>query len=164
MDYGANISPDGSYRYSLWRIWNLPKGICTWIMVNPSTADTTQNDFTTMKCMKFTSGWGYGGLVIVNLFPFRAVNPLELRVVGRDKAIGNDAINRDIITTSLKNSQLAIAAWGKHGQLYKRDQELLPDMIRFNNLHALQLTVDGTPYHPMNVKGNAHPFLWRVKA
>ena len=48
-------------------------------MLNPSTADEKTDDLTTIRCIKFAKKWGYGGIMIGNLYPFRAKRPKDLR-------------------------------------------------------------------------------------
>ena len=48
---------------------------------NPSTADHNDDDPTIIKCIKYAQNWGYGGLLIGNLFAYRATNPSEMKKV-----------------------------------------------------------------------------------
>src|SRR5574337_242506 len=50
----------------------------TFIMLNPSTADANTDDPTIRRCKGFARGWGYGRLLIVNLFAFRATDPRDM--------------------------------------------------------------------------------------
>ena len=52
-DTGAAISPCGRYRYALWRKWSDMGPLATFLMLNPSTADASENDATIRKCI----GW-----------------------------------------------------------------------------------------------------------
>lgn len=81
MDKGAIISGCGKYRYSLWRTWDkkLPKVM--FIMLNPSTADAYEDDPTIRRCINFAKSWGYGGIVVGNLFAYRATNPKKLILI-----------------------------------------------------------------------------------
>ena len=45
------------------------------IGLNPSTADETKNDPTIRRCINFAKDWGYGGVMIANLFAFRSTSP-----------------------------------------------------------------------------------------
>ena len=163
MERGATLSRDAKYRYNLWRVWKPGEGIVSWVMVNPSTADAQTDDFTTLKCVRFAKMWGFGGIQILNLFPYRAVDPKVLRQVGREVAVGDPFLAEAHIVAGVGFSNLTVAAWGKHGQLWGRDKEVLAELLKHTDVHALQLTIDGTPYHPMNVKGSAYPFLWKSR-
>src|SRR5687767_7200334 len=74
---GAVISDDQRYRYQLVRGWSGEPPI-VWVMLNPSTADGTQDDHTIRKIVQFSRNWGYGSLTVVNLFALRATKPTAL--------------------------------------------------------------------------------------
>ena len=71
----AEISDCGHYRYSLYREWRYNPRLIVWMMLNPSTADALTNDPTLRRCIDFSRQWGYGGLIVVNLYAFRASKP-----------------------------------------------------------------------------------------
>ena len=80
----ANISDCGKYRYELHREWDKDKKKVLFIMLNPSTADHVEDDLTTRRCIKYAERWGYGGIMIGNIYPFRAKRPKDLKEWGRD--------------------------------------------------------------------------------
>ena len=65
---GANFSRCRRYRYTLWRRWDPERPLVMIIGLNPSTADACQDDPTIRRCIGFARVWGYGGLVVTNLF------------------------------------------------------------------------------------------------
>ena len=73
----AVLSPCWTYRYELTRRWS-SRPLVGWVMLNPSTADAEADDPTVRRCVRFANAWGYGGLVIRNLFALRATDPSEL--------------------------------------------------------------------------------------
>lgn len=105
---GATISGDGLYRYELWRSWDKAKPICTWVMLNPSTADATADDPTIRRCVGFARGWGYGGIAVVNLFAWRAKEPREL--LETPDPVGPD--NEMAISNAMCQAGLVVVAWG----------------------------------------------------
>ena len=75
----AIISDCGKYRYELHREWDKKKRKVLFIMLNPSTACGVTDDLTTIRCMNFAKKWGYGGIMIGNIYPFRAKKPKDLK-------------------------------------------------------------------------------------
>lgn len=68
------------YRYRLSRWWDASKPSCTFVMLNPSTAeaDPETDDPTVQKCRRYAARWGYGSLEVVNVFAWRSTDPLVL--------------------------------------------------------------------------------------
>ena len=50
-------------------------------MLNPSTADAEVDDATTRRCIDLSSGWGFGAVVIVNLFGYISTDPKKLNSI-----------------------------------------------------------------------------------
>ncbi len=162
MYAGALFDKTKEHRFVLWRHWDAAKPYVTWIMLNPSTANADTDDFTTKKCLKYTRDWDYGGLTIVNLFSVVSTNPKNLRGLKRFGCTLNKPESTETIIEESLKSSLVIAAWGKYGSLLKRDQEVTNLLVSKGiKISALQLTILGQPYHPMNVKADAKPFLWK---
>lgn len=151
---GAIIDESEYYRYSLWRTWddNLPR--VTFIMLNPSTADSRSDDPTLRRCINFAIKWGFGSLEVVNLFGYRSTNPKLLSNV--EDPIGKK--NNEYILRALYRSEKAILAWGTKGNLLNRDKDVL-NLIKDNNipLYALEITKNGYPKHPLYVKSDIEP-------
>ena len=76
----AGFSRCGRYRYWLRRIWDPALAHCVFIGLNPSTADATEDDPTLKRCISFAQKWGYGSLLLVNLFSLRATDPRGLKM------------------------------------------------------------------------------------
>ena len=112
------------------------------IGLNPSTADEEQDDPTIRRCMSFSRDWGYGTLLMANLFAFRATDPAKLRL--QDDPVGPE--NDYWIEREYERAQTRIAAWGTKGSYQNRDvaiRKLLPDLF------CLGLTNGGYPKHPL---------------
>ena len=106
-DRGAELSPCGIYRYTLTREWE--DGRCVaWLMFNPSTADAEQDDATIRKCVGFSKRWGYGRMVVVNLYAVRSRDPKAIaRIID---PVG--PLNNYWITESFKEAREIVCAWG----------------------------------------------------
>lgn len=152
---GADISPCGKYRYSLYRTWNETRPKIGWVMLNPSTADAKQDDPTIRKIIKFSSGWGYGGLTVVNLYAYRSAYPNILDEVTDPVGPENDKA----IIHSLENHHRIMAAWGKHTGL--RAITVCEYLVRtFARVYCLRKNNDGTPKHPLYIPRDTKPILF----
>ena len=146
----AVFSPCRKYRYSLSRTWNINQKIILFIGLNPSTADETLDDPTIRRCHLYSSRWGFGGLIMVNLFAFRATLPKDLK--NSKHPVGRD--NNQFIIHAHKEASMTIAAWGNDGDLYNRDQEVL-EII--SNPMCLKVNKTGQPAHPLYQKKDIKP-------
>ena len=66
----AVISDCGKYRYVLER--DKGSNPLVFLMLNPSTADASLDDPTIRRCRRFSEDNGYTGIVVVNLYAYRA--------------------------------------------------------------------------------------------
>jgi len=141
----AVFSPCRKYRYSLTRSWNSAEGYVLFIGLNPSIADEIIDDPTLIRCINFAKDWGYGGLIMVNLFAYMSTHPTDLKKA--KLPIGKN--NNKHILKNHQKSQLTIAAWGNDGHFLKRDKEVL-EII--NNPMCLNINKSGQPAHPLYQK------------
>lgn len=169
----ARLSDCRRYRYTLTRLWDdeAQRRVC-WIMLNPSTADADQDDATIRRCTAFSTSWGYGSLIVVNLWPLRATNPNDLRpFVAWDKSQDWHArdqiyyVNLPIVLEAAHESAIAIAAWG--AQANRLDCGYVDHVVEelthgdcpagWAGLFCLGRTKDGSPRHPLYAKGDLQP-------
>lgn len=153
---GAMFSPCRKYRYRLWRTWG-ESAPAVFVMLNPSTADETDNDPTVERCERRAKAMGFGGLRVANIFALRSTAPAAL--YASDDPIGKD--NDAAIIESVSGSGLVVCAWGTHGNLLRRGEKVL-EMIRGSGIvpHYLKLNNDGTPKHPLYVGYDVKPQPW----
>ena len=145
VNKNATFSDCRKYRYALSRTWNGKKKTILFIGLNPSTADEKIDDPTIRRCINYAQNWGYGSLLMVNLFAYRATLPTELKNV--KNPIGND--NDLHILELSKKADLAVAAWGNEGTLLNRDKEIKKILP---NLMCLKINKSGQPVHPLYQK------------
>lgn len=150
MTKTAIFSDCRTWRYALLRIWDSSKPMACFIGLNPSTADEVQDDPTIRKCMGFAQRWGNGGLLMLNLFAWRATMPKDMFAA---QAAGKDIIgpaNRldDLLRMAHHGTNTVVAAWGKHGGY--RGQHATA-VLRQRGLHYLKLNKDGSPQHPLYI-------------
>ena len=150
MERTARISGDGIYRYDLTRHWGPSVSVCTFIMLNPSTADANQDDPTIRRCMGFARRWGHGGLRVVNLYAFRATRPIELQ--NAIDPMGPE--NPGYLENAVLWSDVLIAAWGAHpiGVPHEARRVLFAA-----KLLCLGVTKHGHCRHPLYVRADVTP-------
>lgn len=125
-------------------------------MLNPSIADADIDDNTIRKCMAFAKSWGYDGIIVRNLFNLRATDPRELYKV--KNPIGERSKADDLILSLFDDCQMVIAAWGAHGSLRDRDEEVI--QLTGTRLHYLRLTKYLYPAHPLYLPASLKPVPW----
>lgn len=148
---------EGDHRYTLTRQWG-DGARCTFIMLNPSTADATKDDPTIRRCLGFARRLGCESSVVANLYAYRATNPFDLWKAADPVGPLNNRYLIDVALDAERNGTPLIAAWGA---LAKRDRVLdvlrLPGMQR---LSALGVTKSGAPRHPLYLGADAELRPW----
>lgn len=143
----AEISSCGSYRYELRRHLG-GSGILVWVMLNPSTADHAVDDPTIRRVMAFTRREDLGLAIVVNLFALRSPSPKALR--GHEDPIG--PLNDHYLKHWGDIGWPIVCAWGAGGG--RRADEVLSGPLAGANLWCLGTTKDGSPRHPLYVRGD----------
>lgn len=151
----AVFSIDRLYRYKLTRKLEGGKGTCVFIGLNPSTADETHDDPTIRRCVRFAQEWGYGRLVMLNLYAFRATDPKQMKYV--IDPVG--PANMGYIIRETKDADFVVCAWGANADPVHENyvMSLLP------TAYALGMTKGDHPRHPLYVAANTEPIkiIWR---
>lgn len=154
MRRGATFDATGQYRYRLWRSWDGSLPRVAFVMLNPSTADHRQDDPTIRRCIGFARDWGYGGLLVVNLFAYRTPSVAALFQV-RDP-VGPD--NDRHLAEVGRRAAAVVLAWGVHGARDGRAEGVLGLLGRCRApLLCLGTTRHGHPRHPLYLPGSIRP-------
>jgi hypothetical protein len=158
MKKGAVISECGKYRFRLWRIWDdsLPKVL--WYMHNPSKADADLDDPTIRRCIQFSKDWGYGGLYVGNLFPYRATDPKELIKISY-WTVTHPIENGNHIRDMERLCTLHIMAFGNPILKAWGPDLSVPELID-EKWHYLKLTKSGNPCHPLYLNSTLKPIIF----
>lgn len=148
----AVISKCGQFRYQLTRGWfGGTKANLGFVMLNPSTADAGADDPTIRKCVGFAKQLGYCGIVVNNLFAYRATDPANLKRAGYPVGPENDAFIEH--AARHMSVETMIVAWGanaRHGAASRRAAEVLVLLARLGvEPFALRVLDDGVPSHPL---------------
>lgn len=155
MKRWAVFSPCRLWRYELWRQWDGSKPYCMFIGLNPSTADEELDDPTVRRCIRYARDWGYGALCMTNIFAWRDTDPRQMK--RQPDPVGPE--NEKTLMHRAQGAGIVIAAWGTHGahlNQHLRVKRMLPE------LHALKVTKDGFPGHPLYLPLDAKPVLFTM--
>lgn len=149
----ATFSPCRTWRYRLERRWADGDAV-GFILLNPSTADEHKDDPTIRRCIGYAKAWGFGGLVLGNIFALRSTDPAKLYTV--DDPIGPD--NNKWLRKIVGECATVVCGWGAHGECAFRGQEVL-GLIRSMGRapKALRVTKSGQPGHPLYLPSSLVP-------
>ena len=155
------FSECGSYRWILKRELLSGKKSIVFIGLNPSIANSSDNDRTLKRIVNFCSKWGYKNIYIINLFAL--ISKSSIQILKSDDPIGG---NNDLIT--LKTLQFwredincdLWLGWGDKGKFRKRDRRVLKLIKKFSYMNSkekifsksvlcLGLSKKGNPRHPL---------------
>jgi hypothetical protein len=154
---GASFSACRRWRTLLWRCWDEARPVANFLMLNPSTADETVLDPTCARARDYAERWGYGTLLVTNVFAWRATDPGAMRAAVDPVGEGNDAA----ILRAARRAQLVVCAWGNHG-LHLGRSGSVQQLLRGAGvaLHVLRLNAGGEPAHPLYLPGRLRPRPW----
>ena len=156
MKKEAVISECGLYRYSLLRVWEEDEQsarLILFIGLNPSTADAEKDDPTIRRLIGFAKLWGYGGMLMGNIFAFRSTDPK--RLVTCDDPVGE--YNDRWLRVLADRAMMKVACWGIHGGLLDRQRQVLKFL---SSLYVFGLTLNGLPKHPLYLPARSWPIPW----
>ncbi len=159
------------YRYAYAECWGAEQSLATsiaWVLLNPAKGDTDKTQRRTLEtCRKhsqtsrYARNKSYSGLVIVNVFPYRATDVKELRRLSRGEAEGALDVNDRVLEVITRDCARVVAAWGNDGALHGRSAIVRP---KLKNPYCLQKNVggrwqdttkSGEPFHPARAADDA---------
>ena len=137
------------------------KKTVVFIGLNPSKANSVNNDRTLTRIINFSSRWNYKNIYVVNLFGLISTSPSQL-LKNKDPVGGNNDL---IILKTLEfwseniNCDLWLG-WGDKGNLYKRDRivlKIIKDLLKLDSKEnnysrrvlCLGVSKKGSPRHPL---------------
>jgi hypothetical protein len=153
MKKGANISDCGTYRYFLTRDWDETKPLVMYIGINPNTADDKIDNPTITRLIHFSKEFGYGGMIMTNLFAYRSPKPDTLLTVPDPVGPKND-VNIFLGSTYCKD---VVFMWGDSPTLgrEKRVIKMFPNALCFG------LSKKGNPKHCLYLKSGSQLELFK---
>jgi hypothetical protein len=159
----AVLSACGRYRYRLERWWDNGYPLHV-VMLNPSTADAALDDPTIRRCVRFAKRDGYAGLVVLNLYAWRATRPLDMFAAPDPVGPDNDhhlELARAAVNGSPAGAYM-LAAWGAHARPDR--VAVVRRLLASVDLRCLGTTKEGHPRHPLYVRGTAPARPWPVSS
>lgn len=148
----AVLSDCGKYRFQLTRDWSAGPPRLPFVMLNPSTADDKEDDPTIRKCMKYARREGAGGIIVANVFAFRATSPKDLFAsVYRFNNLNCDYLNQ-IGKLAAATDTPVVCAWGAHASKFTSDGVIMRLRSQGARLACLGVTKEGHPRHPLYVR------------
>ncbi len=103
---------------------------------------------------------GGGSIEVVNLYPYRATSPRDLRVAGRPVGVDNDVY----IRSAVLRADAIVCAWGAHEPKDSPRPEalrrLLSDVGR--SADCLGRAQNGQPRHPLMLSYNTPRVLYHL--
>ena len=146
----AIFDATGRFRYWWIRLWDPELPTVNFILLNPSTADEHQIDPTVRRCLTFAARWGFGTVLLTNVFAYRSTDPRALYHVPDPIGPAGD----EYLVRAAQEAHVRVAAWGVHGGLRARHDAVL-HLLKAHPLTALDATKDHFPKHPLYVRGDA---------
>jgi hypothetical protein len=168
MKTAAEFSADRRYRWWLSREWDEGGTWCAFIGLNPSTADENADDPTIRRCINFARSWGHNGLLMLNLYAYRATDPREMWDA-QNKGISISGVQNyfsDLIlrpTTQFPQVSRLIAAWGTGGGERGKEFGIAARMVGVK-LDCLMKTKHGHPQHPLYLPSGLLPEPWNYRS
>jgi hypothetical protein len=150
MIKSAVVSYCQQYRYELRRQWDETKPFVLFIGLNPSTADAETDDNTSRVCINYAKRWGYGGLLLGNLFALRSTDQSALYRASDPVGPENDIWLRRLHSEAEK----VVCAWSATGGYRNRDKSVLEFLQRPYCLTKLK---SGYPGHPLYKSADLQP-------
>jgi hypothetical protein len=161
----ADISDDELYRYALGRVWDEALPVLVYIMLNPSTADALEPDHTITKCVGFARRWGFGGILVLNLWALRSTDPKGLKhaLLYAIDPVGpeNNEYLSYFARAARDTDSDVIVAWGLNAAGTVRRDIVVELLAREGvDLWAIAETKDGEPGHPLMLPYASKPIPW----
>jgi hypothetical protein len=165
---------DDICRYHASRIWDPSAPYVAWNCLNPSKASGLINDPSIIRMMEFSAAWGFGGLHLLNIYPFRSPHPnamqawlAEGRTTNRAQFAWQVSTNLVYVDRYNRAAGRVIAAWGNNAA--ESDIAGYLRILRgagVEQLLCLGHNENGSPRHPLSrgknrVPKNFAPIPWQ---
>jgi hypothetical protein len=135
-----------------------------WLMMNPSVAGIEHADPTLIRTGTFARRWGYSGQWIANVHAYRITDSKLLAGVADPAGPDNGAA----ILAMAYRAAIVVLAYGLPPKPLRARAAGVVAMLVANGLADkltyLALSKDGTPGHPLYLRGDLVPLSWPAAA
>ena len=149
---GATFSRDENHRFALWRMWDFNLPPVLFIGLNPSRGHAFYNDHTITRCIAFSKGWHYGGMMFGNLFTLKSPYPA---LVKADPEAACHPHNNEWLLYMIALAGPVVVCWGSWDFIEKRKHEVIALVRSIKQPLCFGLTKDGSPKHPARLNGKS---------
>jgi hypothetical protein len=156
-------------RWEIRRIWDESLPLAAWLMTNPSKADGEIDDPTMLRTVHFSRKLGAGGLIGVNVIPYRATDPADMLRALRQGLISPEilSLNLDYIAQASREASFHLVAFGVLAPElgWHRQRALEQFSRRAASLMCLGTSPAGWPLHPLArgkfaIRNDVEPRRW----
>ena len=154
----ALFSSCGRYRHWLSRKWGEEDApYALWIGMNPSTAEADIDDPTICREVGHTRRMGLTSYYKCNVMDYRATAPRSLLMPGVEPRSPHNLAHIVMLACAAERVILA------YGVLHRRLRHYTDEMISSLGsmpLWCMGMTADGSPRHPLYLRGDTELLLW----
>ncbi len=169
----AQLSPCENYRLYLYReviepdYAFHPNLLAAFYMVNPSTADSEEDDHTIRKLYGFARMLSVSRFMVVNLCTYRTPDVKLLRSMSTETAVGPEA--DDALELAMKSATYHVVGWGSLKKLPEHLQHRYKKVVELSNkygrtLFCFGVNKDGHPSHPCMTGYDTPRAVWTPPA
>jgi hypothetical protein len=149
-----------SYRYQLSRQLTAPsERVLLVCMLNPSTADETQNDPTILRVCRLAEQGGFGQLLVLNLLAIRATKPADIWLHDDPLGVDNWQTWERVLQALMPEQDGIAVAWGRAPSQRSQRSRFIPVLVEAaDRLQSYPIPLmtwvqnrDGSPRHPLYI-------------
>lgn len=159
-----NFSADRRFRWELYYGWDRAAQLLVVCGQNPSKASRERTDATVIRCARRAYVAGFGGLLMVNMFPFVATDPADLWAAGECAA--EEDRNLTILASVAKLLDRPAVLFAPGGDPHPRHRAMMARVEALFRRHGVDLmclgvTAAGYPRHPSRLGYDVPMEPWR---